>query len=174
MMNRPYATLLILTLCLILVAACGNGGGGGEPQATTPPSTKAMVKIASTGSLGAGKMIGGIAVTVDLPAGVTIKATPDSKNTSVLVSDQGVVTTSGVTGAYAAAFATFDQTNRKVQVQVYDQNGFGVGEFVTLACDIAAGTTPAAGDFSLEGFIAKDLDGADINGLSAGLTVKLQ
>jgi hypothetical protein len=85
-----------------------------------------------------------------------------------------VVTASGVTSVNAAAFATVDQPDRRLQIQVYDQNGFGTGEFVTVACDIASGATPTAGNFGLEGFIAKDLNGADIDGLTAGLTVDLQ
>ena len=171
MMNRIQACLLVMTLSLTLVTACGDNKTNNTPA---PRPTKAVARLAATGSFGPGRLIGGIIVTVVLPAGVRIKATPDTRNTSLLVSDQGVVTASGVTGANAAAFATVDQTDRKVQIQVYDQNGFGIGEFVTVTCDVASGTALTADKFGLEGFNAKDLNGADINGLTAGLTVVLQ
>jgi hypothetical protein len=171
MKNKIHAGVLILALSLTVVAACGKVESS-DPLA--PPPTKAVIKISTAGSFGPDRLIGGITVTAVLPAGVTVKATPDTQNTSILVSDQGVVTASGVTSVNAAAFATVDQPDRRLQIQVYDQNGFGTGEFVTVACDIASGATPTAGNFGLEGFIAKDLNGADIDGLTAGLTVDLQ
>jgi len=172
MMNIRRAGVLILGLSLTVVIGCGKKSS--DVPAPTPAATKAVVKISSTGSLDPGKRIGGITVTAVLPSGVTIKAIPDAQNASKFVAASGVVTASGVTDASAAAFATVDQANRKVQIQVYDQYGFSTGEFVTVICDIVPGTTPSAGDFGLESFIAKDLDGADIIGLTAGFTVDLQ
>ena len=173
MTNIMRAGVLILALSLTLVAACGKNGSS-DPPMPAPQPTKAVVKIAATGTVDPGILIGGITVTVVLPSGVTIKAIPDTQNPSIFVTDPGVVTASGAAGAYAAAFATVDQAGRNVHIQVYNQNGFDIGEFVTVTCDIAPGTAPSAGDFGLEGFTAKDLDGADMIGLTAGLTVDLQ
>jgi hypothetical protein len=113
-----------------------------------------------------------------LPAGVTVKATPDG-NSSDLVTDSGVVTASGAAVVVAAGespastFATYDPATGKVTIQVYDQDGFGIGEFVTVTCNIASGTTPKAASFGLEGFTPKDLNGAPINGLTPGYTVDI-
>ena len=170
MTNRIRANVLILALSLTLVAACGKNG---DIDQSVPQPSKAVVKIAATGTVDPGILIGGITVTVVLPSGVTIKAIPDTQNPSILVTDPGMVTASGVAGAYAAAFATVDQAGRNVHIQVYNQNGFDIGEFVTLTCDIVPWAPPAVGSFGLGGFTAKDLNGADINGLSANLTVKL-
>lgn len=109
-----------------------------------------------------------------LPSGVTIKATPDTQNPSVLVTNSGVVVASGVVGRNASTLATYNAATRKVNIQVYDQDGFGTGEFVTVTCDIVSGTTATAGSFGLEGFTPKDLNGAEINGLTPKITVDMQ
>ena len=169
--------LMMLALCTTMLASCGGGGGGGgaTSQVSGPlQPTMAIVKIRTVGPLDPGAKIGGISVTGVLPAGVSVTATPDANNPSVLVTDSGVVITSGVTGANAAAFATYNATDRKVNIQVYDQDGFDTGEFVTVHCSIASGHTPVAANFSLEGFTATDLNGAAINTLAPAVRVDLQ
>jgi len=153
-----------------MLSACG-GDTSSSPQPAAP--TTAVVKIAATGQLDPGTMIGGIAVSGVLPSGVTIKAAPDAQNSSVLVANSGVVIASGVAGRNASTLATYNAATRKVNIQVYDQDGFGTGEFVTVTCDILSGTTPTAGGFGLEGFTAKDLNGAEINGLASRITVDI-
>lgn len=173
MKRISLSTLLILALGLTMLSACG-GDSSSAPLPSRP--TTAVIKIETTGTLGQGTMIGGITVTGVLPAGVTVKATPDVQNPAVLITDSGVVIASGaavavVTGENASAFATYDPATGKVDIQVYDQDGFGAGEFVTVTCDIASGTRP--GSFGLEGFTPKDLDGAPIDGLTPGYTVNI-
>lgn len=170
-------SLLILALGLIVLSACGGDSSSASLPVQIQP-TKAVIKIETTGTLGGGTMIGGITVTGVLPAGVTVKATPDPENPAVLVTNSGVVVESGAavavaTGESASAIATYNSTDRKVNIQVYDQDGFGIGEFVTVTCNIASGTTPKAASFGLEGFTPKDLNGAPINGLTPGYTVDI-
>ncbi len=161
--------IAVLSLSLILLSACGGGGGGGV-QISTP--TTAVITLSTTGMLSSGTKIGGIAVAVVLPAGVTVNAVPDAQNSSILVTTDGVVTASGVTGPKASALATYSPSDRKIAIQVYDQDGFFTGDFVTVRCNIS-GAAPAAGDFSLSNFEVKDLNGAAISGLTIGLTVSL-
>jgi len=168
-MKKLSLASLILALSLTLLSACGGGSSSDPPF----QPTKAVIKIETTGTLDDGVMIGGITVTGVLPIGVTVKATPDAQNPAVLVTDSNVVIASGATGTNASTFATYNATDRKVSIQVYDLDGFGIGEFVTVTCDIASGTTPTAGSFGLEGFIPKDLNGAPIGTLTPGYTVTL-
>ena len=91
-MKKTNQTVLLMTLfILISLTACGGGGGGDA----APPSTKAIVTISTSGTLPAGTKIGGIQVTVNLPAGVTAKASLYSAGSSTMVTDTGVITASG-------------------------------------------------------------------------------
>ena len=178
MQRMTLKGLMMLALCMATLASCGGGGsleGGGTSQVNGPSQpTTAVVKIRTTGTLDPGAKIGGISVTGVLPAGVSVKATPDAYNQSILVTDSGIVIASGVTGTNAAAFATYNATDRKVTIQVYDQDGFDTGEFLTVHCGIDAGSTPTAASFNLEGFTATDLNGANINTLAPEFRVDLQ
>jgi len=167
------SSLLIFALCLTMLSACGGGGGGSSsaPQPSGP--TTAVIKIGTTGGLGLGSLISGVSVTVVLPAGVTVKATPDIINPSVLVTNAGVVMVSGVTGTNASApYNTYNSADRKVDINVVDQDGFGIGQFVTVNCDIASGATPTAGGFGLTYYFS-DLNGFVISGLTTTFTVDI-
>lgn len=182
MKNNSLRNVLIIALAMAMFSACG-GDKKGAPVPTLPapqPSgpTTAVIRIAIAGTLDPGTMIGGITITAVLPAGVTVKATPDAQNPAILVTDSGVVTASGAavsdaTGENASSFGTYDSTDRKVSIQVYDQDGFETGEFVTVRCAIASGSAPTAANFGLEAFTPKDLNGTDINGLTPGYTVQV-
>jgi len=122
--------------------------------------------------------IGGIDITLNLPPGVTVKATLEGLK---LVTDPGVVTASG-DAAGAIVIATYTAGTggapNKVFINVAKDAGFATGEFVTINADIAAGTFPKASDFSVEplSFIPYDLNGATsiITGLTPGFTVAIQ
>ncbi len=125
-------------------------------------------------SQGAGT-IHGIDVTVELPAGVTVKAVPDATNPSVMVTDTGVVTASGTADASTNIIATYTATpSGKVAIHLANAAGFATGEFVTITCDIAVGSIPVASDFSVTGFNAVDGNGVAIAGLTAGYTAAIQ
>ena len=173
MKKRSPLHLLIFAIGITMVSACGGGASSSSPQPSGP--TTAVIRIETTGVLGPGVMIGGITVTGVLPAGVTVKTTPDPQNPSVLVTDTDVVIASGVTGTNAGTIATYDAAERKVSIYVWDAvDGFGTGEFVTVRCTIASGATPTSGGFGLSDLSVYDLDGADIIGLAAGYTAEIQ
>lgn len=167
-------TRLVMAIILgvpVLAACSGDGSSSGDTAPALP--TQAVLKISTEGTLGPATMIGGIEVTATLPPGVRVNATPDAQNPSVLVTDDGVVLSSGVTGTNAIAFATYDGTDRKVIIDVVDQDGFGAGEFVTVNCIIDAGS-PQASEFGVQGLEPKDLNGASISGLTAGYIVDIR
>jgi len=169
MKKTTLSGLLICILALFAIAGC-KGSNDEEPQPTT-----AVVTIMSQGT---STQIGGIDVTLDLPAGVTVKATPDSANPAVQVTNADVVAASGAaTGANTGTIATYTAATAtvagKVMVQVANADGFGTGEFLTVNCDIAAGSFPKATDFTVTVVKAVDINGAAI-GLTAGYTAAIQ
>ncbi len=164
--------LLALILALFTISGCG--GSGGDDDTTVPPPvqpTTAEVKLISQGA----GMIHGIDVTVELPAGVTVKATPDATNPSVMVTDTGVVTASGAAAANTNTIATYEATpSGVVDIHLANAAGFAPGEFVTIVCDIAVGSFPVATDFNVTGFSAVDGNGVAIVGMTADHTADIQ
>jgi hypothetical protein len=167
--------LLITLFILVSLAACGGGGGNNGPV----PPTKAVIKLSMTGTLPAGTLIYGAQATVNLPAGVTAKASPSSANPQVMVADNGVVSASGqASGAetYLATYLSSSPTasTYKVELSVAKSSGFLVGEFATVNCDITAGYSPAATDFTVTDFKAVDQSGVEISHMAVGLTAAIQ
>ena len=172
MKKTTLSGLLIFILALFTIAGCGENNDE-ETQPTQP--TTATLKIMSQGT---STQIGGIDVSVVLPAGVTVKATPDSTNPAVQVTNSGVVAASGEsaganTNTHASYYAATTSSPGTVMVQVANADGFGTGEFVTINCDIAAGNIPEAADFSVTLVKAVDINGASI-GLTVGNTADIQ
>jgi hypothetical protein len=169
------AGLLMALVGMISLSGCG-GGGGGEgtpaPQPATQP-TSAVLNISTQGTLPGGTQIGGLDVTLALPAGVTVKSVTSPPET-----DSGVVVTSGVAAANSTVLSTYTAaagaSAGKVRVLLANPNGFGTGEFMTIHCDIAPGNTPTASDFILSGFVASDLNGVAISGLNSAFTAAFQ
>ena len=171
MRKTTLASLLVFILVLSTIGGCKSSHNDSAPA----QPTTAIIEIMSQGTA---TRIGGIEVTVVLPSGVTVKATPDVANPTVLVTDAGVVTASGVAaGVNTMTIGTYSAASSgspgKVMVEVANPDGFGTGEFVTIACDIAAGSFPAAGDFSLTDFLATNLSGTLISGVTAGFTADI-
>jgi hypothetical protein len=176
MTKKRKSGLLICIVAVLAISACGGGGGGGGGTAATQPTT-ATVKI-STNGLAPGTLIAGIDFTLTLPAGVTVKATADSMNSLVFVTDNGVFTASGVAAGsnldisiYTAATTTMPG---KVIIKVINANGFEVGEFATVTCDIAAGNYPKEADFIQPVFTAVDVNGSPIAGLTIAFTAAIK
>lgn len=162
-------------IALFTIAGCKTGNDINHQQPTT-----ATLKVSSQGTLASGTQIGAVDATVNLPAGVTVQSTPDSVNAAVLVMNAGVVAASGVVsaatntymlGVYTAATAT---APGKVVIKQVITRGCGIGEFVTVNCDVAAGAFPTAADFSVTDFKAYDLNGAVITGLTPGFTADIK
>jgi hypothetical protein len=169
--------LLILIIALFTIAGCKTGNDINHQQPTT-----ATLKISSQGALASGTQIGAADVTVLLPSGVTVQATPDSINPNVLVTNSDVVVASGVVsaatntymiGTYTAATAA---APGKLVIKQVITNGCGIGEFVTVNCNVAAGSFPTAAAFNipLADFKVYDLNGAVITGLTPGFTADIK
>jgi len=170
---------LMFIIALFTIAGCTTGNDINHQQPTT-----AALKISSQGALAAGTQIGAVDVTVLLPSGVTVKATADSVNTAALVMNSDVMAASGVVssatntyllGTYTAATGT---APGQVVIKQVIARGCGIGEFVTVNCDVASGYFPIEGDFNIKDFKAYDLNGAVIptgpTGLTAGFTADIK
>ncbi|KAF0221582.1 MAG: hypothetical protein FD174_351 [Geobacteraceae bacterium] len=117
------------------LVGCGGGGGGGEAPPVQP--TRAIVKLATSGTLPAGTLIGGI--------GTTTVTYPTTKGLSI--TDSNVVT-SGVgisAGSFLIPNLTIPGQAKFIMANV--QPGIAAGEFATLTFSIASGNSPVAGDF---------------------------
>ncbi len=93
------------------------------------------VKLATSGTLPVGNLIGGIQaiVTANPSSGLTI-----------FQSDVAL------TGVSTGSLMTLNTTNAaSVNLALINTNGFGTGEFVTLTYHVANGTFPVAGNFSV-------------------------
>ena len=166
-MKTKIQKLILLAVATTLYS-CGGGGGSSTP----PPSPTTMnIKISTQGTLPSGGQIGGISVNLILPAGVTVKATSDPNNPSVLVTDAGVVAPSGVAAISSSVLATYTAATASVagnvNIQIAQSAGFAVGEFVTVHCDVIAGQTSTPANFSLSNFSVVDLNGTPLGGLIA-------
>lgn len=169
--------LSTMFLALAVISMFGCGGGGGT---TAPPPTKAKLTLLSQ-SPTAGTKIGSIAVTVELPAGVTVKATPSATNPDILETDLGVVVLSGATVADPTAFGQLKPvgvytpatgaTPGKVFISLPAQVDFNPGEYVTVNADFPAGTVLVAADFKLTGFTAWDNQGVTMPGVTSSFVV---
>ena len=157
-----------------LIAGCGGGGGGGESSA----STSAVLKLSATpGTLPAGKTVAGIAATIELPTGVTVKTAADGKTV-----DPTVVVPSGLLGgagnavmgpvSYTAATVTgkakLDFTTASTAAA-----GVGEGEYVTITF-ILSGILPAGADFNVSSFELTCLPLFDKVTLTAGTALTVQ
>jgi hypothetical protein len=153
--------VLIGALVLTVFTACGGGGGGGDVIVTQPTSADLTLSTAVTGMIPANTVITGYNVTISLPAGVTVKATPDSLNPAILVPDSGVVTDnpagSYIEAVYSAATSTLPGT---VKVHIVSATGYAPGEFCKVKCDIAAGHYPTTSSFAQP--TLDDVTGTDI------------
>jgi len=168
-MKKTIVAILQMLLATIPLFACGGGGGYSAP-ATVP--TKAVVKLFTQGTLTADTKIGAIDVVVILPTGVSLKSTvtPPETDPGVVI-PSGVAQNSLVVGNYSAPTATAPANVRLALINVV---GFGIGEFATVNCDIAAGSNPAQAGFTLSNLSISDTTGTAISGPTAVLTAVFQ
>lgn len=151
--------------------ASANNKTGLTDAATIPFSAGtpqiALLKISTSGTLPTGKSIGGIDFTMDLPSGVTVDGDAASS---------GAVEVSGVASTGTSiSLATF--TAPKLRTMLANANGFGTGEFVTVGCNLATGSTftdaALAAALSAATLTVSDLTGTPITGLTLTGTVKV-
>ena len=170
---------LVLLCTAMALFGCGGGGGGGtgggskvEPD---PVPTTGVLKLFTEGILPPGTSLAGIGITVNLPAGLTVKTDVDGKVVA------GTVEGSGVTvGKSTLAEPDYTPATETAPAKLSfvlagtEAEGFGPGEFATVTCDLAAGATLQATDITLTEFRPVDLRGAPVDGLTAAHTVEFQ
>ena len=141
---RYFARIL---LALLVATALGCGGGGGGGGGTTPPAnpTKATLTF-SIPSLPAGTQVGGVQFVINLPTGVSpaifssCTTSGCDASGSITLTGGGVNLLSATNYISAANTATFAGATT---------TGFGTGNFLTMNCVIASGTTVTASSFSI-------------------------
>ena len=165
MKKLSCTSIILLFLAVFVLSGCGGGSSG----TTVTQPTAAVVKLLSSGT---GTTIGGIDMTIELPAGVSVMSTITP------TTDAGVVTASGVAatgsfiyGVYTAATSTGPAT---LKIVLANATGFDDGEFCTVNGSLEAGYSPSASDFVLASFTAYDVSGNTISGVTPTFTVELQ
>jgi adhesin/invasin len=124
--------------------------------------TLAIVKVATTGTLPLGSVIGGITahVIANPSAGLTVIDTAPG-----VVPAQHDVVTSGV--GIGSTLVPNVVNVADITLGLINATGIAIGEFATLNYHVAVGTFPAAGDFTIApGFTVIDTNGAAIAGVS--------
>jgi hypothetical protein len=157
---RKSSKLALVSCALLAIFGCGGGGGGGGE---TPGAATVALKVSVQGTLPAATLIGGIDVTINLPAGVTCSAATDGTTAS------GVVTASGLAGGgtpVAKFVAAAGSTPGQIRIGVIKADGFNVGEFATVNVNFTS-DAPAASSFTVAGTpVIADLNGNTISGLT--------
>jgi hypothetical protein len=173
---------LIILFGLLTISGCGGSSGGSAPPpaaASVPSSasaTKAIITLSTRGTLTAPALIGSIDGVVNLPANVTVKASAQGS----LITDTSVVSAVGAAaGAEKAQYiygTSATGSTHTVHVFIAKTAGFPTGDFATVICDIASGSSPPTADFSLAGFTVVDnsLSGLALSGLTVNFNVVLQ
>ena len=157
--------LAISAFIALLLAACG-GGGSSSSAPTVPPvdtdlpvingTITASYTLALQGEFAA-KAIAGLPLEVVIPAGLSIRSDttsgvplPGIVVESPLTASAGVTTTSRYIPS-DGVLTIFVNINSKTS------KGVGVGDLLTITCDIVPGwTKPAASAFIVRNIIAVD------------------
>ncbi|KAF0218928.1 MAG: hypothetical protein FD174_2444 [Geobacteraceae bacterium] len=174
-----YFKLTVLMLLVILASILNGCGGSDSPSGSLdafvvkndtskredngvnpiPSETrKGILKLSLQGQLAEGTYIGGIGVIVNLPPGVTVDTVPGQNDPSPLEVAPGVftVTPGFMTISVASYTAVTPIAPAGVHFALLNADtksiGFGLGEFATLKCNLAADAPiPAASEFQLIG-----------------------
>jgi uncharacterized membrane protein YfcA len=129
MKKISLSSFLIFALSLTMLTACGSGGGSSSTPPPFQPTTAVLtLSTAVTGTIPANTTINGYDVTINLPAGVTVKGT-----TAIGAAAGATIISAGTTG--------------KVRIVIANASGFSAGNFSTMNCNIAPGSYPTASDF---------------------------
>lgn len=150
---RTFVKIVMMLAVLSFIWGCGSGG----VQGTT---NKVAAKSTLAGALSPKVM--GVEITLVLPAGVTVKT--DASGMTLA----GVVTTvapNDVTAANGSVLAKYTPASGTVpgKVKIVVARGstpFVPGAFFTVVCDVEAGKSVTATDFTCEGLNAFDASGA--------------
>jgi len=133
-----------------------------------PAPTAATVTISTRGA-SADTVIYGVEFTLHLPTGGSVAA---DQSGAVLASALRATDSGALVGArYIPATAS---SQPAVLVNILDSGGFPVGSLAALSCRVLATTAVSAADFSLDGFSARDANGAAIPGVTPFFSVQTQ
>jgi len=157
--------LIWLAPVAALVAGCGSGSGSAAGTNLQPGTVNVAL---ATQAASPATVLYAVEFTLHLPAGATLPADPASEEVTagVLVPLDG----SALAGArYLPAAAG---TQASVKVNIADPGGFAVGSLATITCSVAAGAAVSASGFSLDGFSARDSNGAPLPGVTPSFTLQ--
>ncbi len=146
---------LLMSLALVLLSACSGGGGGGV---TVTQPTTAILTLASsvTGSIPADTIIAGYQVTIDLPAGVSVKSSNPPQVDADVVTLSSAAAGAGVMASYTQSTGSLPG-QLKIILASTQSTGFTAGELGKVNCDIAAGFYPVVSDFTQPSFVVSGL-----------------
>lgn len=164
-MKKSIVKSLIVAALALTVSACGGNSSGTAPS---DQPTTAIIKISVQGTP-SNSPLTGIQATLRLPQGVSVKATQNAPQT-----DTGAVTATGNAEGAELVMGIYSAVSGTVSIYVAKSSGIAVGEFATVNCDIAAGTTPIKSDFNIPILDLRDQNGAIVSGLTPTLSVSLQ
>ena len=137
---KTISGMLHLFCLSVLIILGGCGGGGGSPAAPAP--TKAAVKLSTQGALPTGTQLAGIAVTIQLPSGVTVSTDANGAVLSGVVNVSGVAAASGVTSVGPVIYTPAAGTALGSLQFTMAASNFGIGEFATVDFNLASGSSP--------------------------------
>jgi hypothetical protein len=163
MKKRMLLGLAVLSGIVMTICGCAGTVKDMPLQPASPGGGSAVLTLSSQGSLPSGSFIGGIDVTLNLPPGVTVKADKTSETLPGVVVSSGGAQDATIVAKFTPAAAG---APGKVRIALLKLAGFGTGEFATLHLDID-GPPPLATDFSTEKMTITDVNGKQLNGLSA-------
>jgi hypothetical protein len=126
------------------------------------------LKLATAGTLPAGASVSGVQATITLPPGVSIRVDNfvNYEAAGSVVFASGIFTEAKKTtgGHYVPAAGGNPAT---LSVAAAQSIGSSLGEFLTVVCDMPAGTTYTASDFSLSSFKVVDYNSAaEVSGVT--------
>lgn len=168
-MKKIYSFVFMAIISFL--TACGGGGGGSAP----PQPTAAVMKLSAAGTLPTGKAVAGLGVTIDLPAGVTVKTVSGGAVDSSVVTGSGLLAGSNGTMGPVTYTPAAGSAKAKLDFTIAStaSAGVGVGEYATITF-ILNNTSPTAADFSITSFTPVDLSFTNLTTLTAAKTVALQ
>lgn len=125
---------------------------------------KLNIGVTTAGTFATGGFLKGVSLTLQLPEGMSVKAGTDGSTLDGVVIGSGSgspsdpVTTNYVPAARTLAIA-------------YLKDGFGLGEFVTVKCDVAPGKYLLATDFAVSNIYATGSGGVQNPDVTVNVTV---
>lgn len=165
---------ILIMFILFTLSGCGSGGGGGN---ASPTSSQALVTLSTVASgVLASNTIKGIELYLVLPAGVTVKTDSSGKTTGgvIVATDSAAGPNTSILGNYPVTDPVSGNVNT-LKIILADTDGFNPGDFAIVTCDRAAGVSPNATEFKINGFKPVDQNGTDLSGsLNIAFSVQLK